>query len=364
MSELIKKNDNCTAIRWKLLTGASALALVAYISAEDVASAADTDRPIIWFEATGQFDQLSGSQPKWISDFASTSHGGPLSGNYSGYQRNPQIGFDAGLSASFQPRDSDWLLSVSVRIGRSRREDDGLKRANYLPVTHHGSYEKLGGDYVSFYNGASHTSERHLFIDFLAGRDIGIGRADTVIRAGLRIAQMKVRSDLHVSSGFPYTYYGSAFNHANNQISRRFQGIGPAIAWDGSVPVAGTTQDGQLAIDWAANAAVLFGRQTTKQKVDGHYTQGFYKWSSYGYLGYRQTVRQSVASNSVRRRNVTVPDIGGSIGVSYRLQNTKLTLGYRAEYLFNVLDGGVAASQKINRGFYGPFATISIGLGG
>ena len=32
MSELIQKNDNRATIRWKLLTGASALALTAYVS--------------------------------------------------------------------------------------------------------------------------------------------------------------------------------------------------------------------------------------------------------------------------------------------------------------------------------------------
>ena len=41
MSELIKNNDNRATIRWKLLTGASALALTAYVSSAAVAKAED-----------------------------------------------------------------------------------------------------------------------------------------------------------------------------------------------------------------------------------------------------------------------------------------------------------------------------------
>ncbi len=60
MSELIQKNDNRATIRWKLLTGASALALTAYVSSTGVASAEDSDRPLIWIELGGQMEQVSG----------------------------------------------------------------------------------------------------------------------------------------------------------------------------------------------------------------------------------------------------------------------------------------------------------------
>ena len=41
MSELIQKHDNRATIRWKLLTGASALALTAYVSSTAMAGAED-----------------------------------------------------------------------------------------------------------------------------------------------------------------------------------------------------------------------------------------------------------------------------------------------------------------------------------
>jgi hypothetical protein len=39
-------------------------------------------------------------------------------------------------------------------------------------------------------------------------------------------------------------------------------------------------------------------------------------------------------------------------------------LGYRADFFFGAVDGGLGTSEKETRGFYGPFAKISVGLGG
>ncbi len=64
-----------------------------------------------------------------------------------------------------------------------------------------------------------------------------------------------------------------------------------------------------------------------------------------------------------RSKKVTVPNLGGFAAVSWRYADAKVSFGYRADYFFNVLDGGIATAQKEDRAFYGPFASISIGLG-
>ena len=64
-----------------------------------------------------------------------------------------------------------------------------------------------------------------------------------------------------------------------------------------------------------------------------------------------------------RSRNVTVPNIGGFAGLSYRYSDAKLSLGYKADFFFNAIDGGIDARKNENRAFYGPYASISIGLG-
>jgi hypothetical protein len=49
--------------------------------------------------------------------------------------------------------------------------------------------------------------------------------------------------------------------------------------------------------------------------------------------------------------------------VSWRTSNAKVSLGYRADMFFGAIDGGIDTRKNENRGFYGPFASISIGLG-
>ena len=65
-----------------------------------------------------------------------------------------------------------------------------------------------------------------------------------------------------------------------------------------------------------------------------------------------------------RARNVTIPNIGGFAGISFKYADAKLALGYRADLFFNAMDGGIDTRKSENVGFYGPFATVSVGLGG
>ncbi len=65
-----------------------------------------------------------------------------------------------------------------------------------------------------------------------------------------------------------------------------------------------------------------------------------------------------------RSRMVTIPNIGGFAGLSYRLQNAKFAAGYRADFFFGARDGGVETRNTTDVGFHGPYATVSIGFGG
>ena len=61
---------------------------------------------------------------------------------------------------------------------------------------------------------------------------------------------------------------------------------------------------------------------------------------------------------------VAVPNVGALFGISYKYQNAKISFGYRADEFFGAMDGGIDTHKSENRGFNGPYATISIGLGG
>ena len=66
----------------------------------------------------------------------------------------------------------------------------------------------------------------------------------------------------------------------------------------------------------------------------------------------------------VRLRSVIVPNVGGFAGLSFHYANAKVSFGYRADIFLGAMDGGIDAVKKENVGFYGPFASVSIGLGG
>ncbi len=80
-------------------------------------------------------------------------------------------------------------------------------------------------------------------------------------------------------------------------------------------------------------------------------------------------MRRSKASTTAhvpvnRSRSVVVPNVGGQAAVSFRHGPARVSFGYRADFFFGAMDGGIDTRKTYNRDFYGPFATVSIGLGG
>ncbi|HUJ04303.1 MAG TPA: hypothetical protein VLW75_11735, partial [Rhizomicrobium sp.] len=64
-----------------------------------------------------------------------------------------------------------------------------------------------------------------------------------------------------------------------------------------------------------------------------------------------------------RSKDVTVPNLGGFAAVSWRYADAKISVGYKADFFFNAIDGGIDTRKEENRAFYGPFASISVGIG-
>ena len=51
------------------------------------------------------------------------------------------------------------------------------------------------------------------------------------------------------------------------------------------------------------------------------------------------------------------------LGLSWRVQDFKVSMGYRADFFFGAMDTGIDAAKKSNTTFNGPYASISVGLG-
>lgn len=385
MGELIQKNGNCATIRWSLLTSASALALTAYVSAANVAEAEDADRPTVWIEVGGQLDRFSGQGSPFTPDFVNTFDWGAYNLKSPGViQKTQPSSFGGSTSVSIQPSDSDWVFSASVRYGRSNSHK--FLHQQKTAVTHFQTHIFGSNKYhtktapASYAQTSTNKSEDHFIADFQAGKDVGLGmfgrNSESEVSVGVRFAQMSEKAQTAIYArpgvGFvPGTFRGSPvptlgnYHHylATAQRAASFHGVGPSLSWNASAPMAGKASDGEVTIDWGVNAAILFGRQRVQAH---HHTTGGYRYIS-GTGKYKQTktvVLPSHAGHRTNSRSIVVPNLGGFAGVSFRYANAKMSVGYRADFFFGAVDNGLDTRDAQTRGYYGPFASVSIGLGG
>jgi iron complex outermembrane receptor protein len=350
----------------------------------------DNGKPPLWIELGGQLEHISGQgaaySPAFLSAYSTSSilHEGttPLQA-----QQPPLFSAGEEAKVSYQPEDSDWIVSASVRYGRSgdkldvHHQTDGLHYRKYL--SGHPTADSPIFSQEKFVDTHVYHQESHSIMDFTAGKDVGLGLfgldGSSVLSSGVRVAQftsvssvdMRARPDLH----FSYDHLGividgwSAFNnppyfhayHATESASRKFRGIGPSISWSGSTPVTGNEDGVGFSFDWGANAALLFGKQKSSVR---HLQTGVYV--SKGAKGFysQGAVLPSQPGGHTTDRAVTVPNLGGFGGVSYRYQNAKISFGYRTDFFFGAIDGGIDKTKSETLNMSGPFATISFGIGG
>jgi hypothetical protein len=50
-------------------------------------------------------------------------------------------------------------------------------------------------------------------------------------------------------------------------------------------------------------------------------------------------------------------------GVSFHCSDAKISLGYRGDFFFDAIDGGIDTRKTEAQDFHGSFASVSIGLG-
>jgi hypothetical protein len=378
MSELTKEHVRTRNLRWRWLTTTSTLALAAVVFSGP-ALGRDDDHPTVWIELGGQLERVDGGQDRFMPLFADKV----IKAGFEPpavAQTPPRYAIGGETKISFTPESSDWVFSAALRYGRSngnkhRHQQVALKtRFKPLPQTLPTYYFVKVGNIAS--DSKTQERESHAILDFQAGKDVGlglIGRGGTsILGMGVRFAEFTSksrdnliarptyafneyrRSGLYLRSATRYDFHGVARNE------RSFHGIGPSLKWDASARVAGS-EEADVSFDWGLNAAILVGRQ----KSAGHHQTTAYHYQQY-YNGPQQPSYKLVyprkALDHARSRSVVVPNLGGFAGISLRWPNAKVSLGYRGDFFFGAMDGGVDARVTKDRNFYGPFANISIGL--
>src|SRR6185437_16017701 len=122
------QTDKDRNTRWRLLTEASALALIGYIGTLSVANAEDNDRPTVWIELGGQLSRLENSQEVYSPPFVSLTPS-----EFSPPQkaeRPPRYGTDESVMLILEPQGSDWTFSASLRYGRSSNTKHARQQSN------------------------------------------------------------------------------------------------------------------------------------------------------------------------------------------------------------------------------------------
>lgn len=379
MSELHEIRSADDKLRLVFLAGVSTLALLSATGFSQGAEWGRDDRPTVWIELGGQLERVNGASgpfsPAFMtnnSDAAVFSPVSPLEA-----QRSPRYGLGEEAKISFQPHGSGWIFSAAMRYGRSNASKDFEYQTEGLKFKKRGfSLTQPVVIYTtpihSFSEVQSRQQESDLVLDFQAGRDVGVGfwgMSDN-IRAGVRFAQFTTKADVNAHArpdlglylthpfGNPQKYGAKPYFHdyvLAAHSERSFSGLGPSLSWTGSVPLVDGARDAHLDLDLGLNGAVLFGRQ--KADVAHKTTAKFEKTFVYNTL-YQRNVAHS------RSHSVAVPNLGASAGISYRIDNFKMSAGYRADFFFGAMDTGIDAANRSTTSFHGPFATISLGLGG
>jgi iron complex outermembrane receptor protein len=389
----------------------------------DLFSDADNGKPPLWIELGGGLSNLSDASqtfdPSFVSTYAPNGLKSPLS-----LEDAPHYGLDEEAKVSFEPDGSDWIFSGAIRYGRSgasrsRHQQfqnpliqvhDTTIDGHYLG--HYGIYSIYPTRHVKFTDSSAKESESHAIMDFLVGKDVGLGMfgmpGSSVVSGGVRIAQFALRSSVNLR-GEPDVHYPTApitaypekyqFKHSHIRFhdyaamaadKNNFHGLGPKLDWNASTPFSGDEQAGELTFDWGVNAAMLFGRQ----RASGHHqttTKSFYlnqfngggqgkihpghfynsalcqaqtNYASFCRGNIPPTHQRTIPASHNRSRLVAVPNLGGFAGISFKYQNAKVSFGYRADEFFGAMDGGIDTYKSYDRSFNGPFASLSIGLGG
>jgi hypothetical protein len=382
MSEL---NNNAArkSLQWMLLSTVSTLALLGAVYGTSAARADDdSDRPMVWIELGGQLSRMEDAQ-ETFSPPVMTSRPSIFVPSQK-FEKLPSASIDEEASLAFQPENSDWVFSASLRYGRSVSHTHVRQQTNpAAAVAYLGGYRYVKYPSASkFADTLSQSSEHHLIADFQAGKDVGLGmfgkNGSSVFSAGMRFAQFGTHSNITLRSDPDWKFYSISLGSAGKVpiggtyhtryaalvASRSFHGVGPSLSWKASAPFMGNGQNSALALDWGVNGAILFGRQ----RAQGHHQSSaqYHTAKYHGPYGNpnRFVTKHNTPAPFSRVRTVVVPNIGGFAGLSFRYADAKVSFGYRADLFFHAMDGGIDKRRSENVGFYGPFANLSIGIGG
>ncbi|HEX6865979.1 MAG TPA: Lpg1974 family pore-forming outer membrane protein, partial [Caulobacteraceae bacterium] len=308
------------------------------------------------------------------------------------------------VKVTWRPEGSPWFVSGGIRYAKTNGSTPNIHQDEIagpkvcaVPSDYQGGlFAKLlcdpTFDYYGYlppgyyYNEAAVVSPRnwsdskargkedHLFVDFQAGRDVGmglIGAGRSQLSAGLRYAHLQSTTvttmggitNFDLPDGFAAKYANLDDVSAFFDAERDFKGTGPTLTWDAAVPLWENGDMGRVDLDWSLTGGVLFGKQRTD--ISGE--EKFYHFYGKYYGAHVGSFLDPVTPTPIdihRSKSATVPLLDLGLGLSYEVQRIKVSTGYRWERYFDAVDGGFAEHQSDDRTIDGPYFKLSVGFGG
>jgi len=313
-------------------------------------------------------------------------------------QNDLDWGASGGVKLTYQPNPNGWSINGGIRYGRAAGSAEAhpkwavtggdrfgpatnaiIAGLTGLPIEF--INERTAGKYFSpsaegIYEYATTTAsneESFDIADFGVGRDVGLGRLGTSqLSAGLRYAKLRSASAA-VLHGRPLVVvpesdvvkYGWEMHrfHGVANMSREFEGVGPAVDWDLSFPVLGDADKaGRLDLDIGVGGSVLWGRQQTTISGEIHGDSDLRQ--RHPFAGGELIDSYSTPLAIHRSTSAATPEVNANLGLSFNLSGLKVSGGYRVERYFGAIDGGVMRHKAYDRQYDGPYFKVSFGFGG
>jgi hypothetical protein len=354
INELI--TENLRKLRSLLFVTASASALALATPGGDAAEFSGPEPPNTWWLSLEGTYSLWGNELDLAWGYQDEACSGTCEPELGSLNGGPLDLNGWGGAVAFGRRPNGSPIDLVLR-GRFEQTDEESVSGTWL-----GQYGPNDSIEALVDGGEATYRERHVAVDFEAGREVSLGASDIPLlrlHAGIRIAHLdgKTNFETHTWEGWetedpgeePGCYPGNsnpneAAMHeacsAEGDIQRSFTGAGPRIGFDAGFSIG---VDG-FGLNVSGAFAALFGERVTDWE--------FAEWEHFK--------DEPSYSNS---EFVVVPNFDGSLTLAWGLNAySQLALGYRADAYFDVMDvgwkgtdAGTDFSAEVNRIIHGPF---------
>ncbi len=305
-------------LRSRLLGGASAIVLAGALGMP-LAAYAD-EAPSFNLEIGGGYDSYSKDGDSYAPEFTPLDSVGRANEGFNGF-----------IAGTFRPGSMPYNFSGHVTYGRASTESFSTSYSS----------AKYAAD------ASDEQDEHYILADLQVGRDIGLGGAARgTVSVGVRYANYQTDSLVSFSTSSKYggqsaslpgkvqaLVPGADFS-TTGTISRSFSGLGPIVSMHVESPFSGRMGDMGFSFEGDVFVSVLFGDAKVDFSLPG--------------------------SPADRSENHTVTDFGVSLALAWRPGDGpfRIKVGYRAEGLSDVLDGGFTSARDSSRYMDGPFASV------